>query len=725
MARRGRPPHPDILTPREWEVLELLRQRLSNEEISDRLGISLDGAKYHVSEILGKLGVRNRREAALWTSEQRPWWQSAGVLLSIPRPRIGWLSPAVGAALAVVVAVAAVGLLVWALLATRGDESVSGPGPASPLTAELVLDRPSPVFGAIDFVSDDEGWMLVAGGLLRTTDGGESWTEAARVTGADIDFADEDHGWIVGRSGSIYATTDGESWIEQDSGTDVNLSGVYAASDQEAWAVGTGDASSDSSFPMPTVLLHTIDGGSAWRTTSLPPWTQFTEVTFVGADGWAAGRICALADRPQLGETNCRDVLRPVIFRTTDGGASWTLLEPADMDALTNLVFLSGEAGWAGAAANCGPLHGPCDSGPAKTTDGGLTWELMPIPDIGSVYALDFSDAETGWVLGQPRCQDANCPIHLFGTTDGGKSWQQQPDIPLASPVAHFQARGHELFVTGDGVALRSGDSGATFEPMRHPALTLALLDFADADTGYAVEGLDLIRTDDGGSNWHRVGPLRSAPVALEFISPDRGFVAYQDFGDGFPVELAATDDGGRTWEVVLTVETESPSNTPQFSFLDERIGGFGFGFRLFFTEDGGATWAERSPNELVEAGYMWLRGMLNGDEAQLLPWEDQTLWTPFLRRLLDETKAAEATDLVILDPQTAWMSGVSCTETCTGRLQYTTDAGETWTSIATEAGSGRLIFADAEHGWLQPTVPGDGGLSTSIDGRTLLYKID
>lgn len=48
MRGRGRPPHPDILTPREWQVLGLLRLRLTNEEIGERLGISADGAKYHV-----------------------------------------------------------------------------------------------------------------------------------------------------------------------------------------------------------------------------------------------------------------------------------------------------------------------------------------------------------------------------------------------------------------------------------------------------------------------------------------------------------------------------------------------------------------------------------------------------------------------------------------------------------------------------------------------------
>src|SRR3990167_2052070 len=72
MGRRGRPPHPDVLTPREFEVLELLRQGLSNPEIADRLGISRDGAKDHVSEILTKLGLSTREGGWGWVSSGRP-----------------------------------------------------------------------------------------------------------------------------------------------------------------------------------------------------------------------------------------------------------------------------------------------------------------------------------------------------------------------------------------------------------------------------------------------------------------------------------------------------------------------------------------------------------------------------------------------------------------------------------------------------------------------------
>jgi DNA-binding CsgD family transcriptional regulator len=63
---RGRPRHPDILTPREWEVLALIREGLSDPQIAERLQISLDGAKYHVSEILARLEVSTREQAAAW-----------------------------------------------------------------------------------------------------------------------------------------------------------------------------------------------------------------------------------------------------------------------------------------------------------------------------------------------------------------------------------------------------------------------------------------------------------------------------------------------------------------------------------------------------------------------------------------------------------------------------------------------------------------------------------
>lgn len=110
------------LTPRERQVFDLLRIGLTNEEIASRLGISLDGAKYHVSQILSKLGVSSREEA-VFASEpaQRPTRAIALIPLALA---------------ACLVAAVAVGAGIFALSAMRSDEtsSIESPTPTDVLT---------------------------------------------------------------------------------------------------------------------------------------------------------------------------------------------------------------------------------------------------------------------------------------------------------------------------------------------------------------------------------------------------------------------------------------------------------------------------------------------------------------------------------------------------------------------------------------------------------------
>ena len=66
MTKRGRPQHPDTLTPAEWRVVEGVRHGLSNPAIAARCGLSVDAVKFHVGNALGKLGLASRRELQRW-----------------------------------------------------------------------------------------------------------------------------------------------------------------------------------------------------------------------------------------------------------------------------------------------------------------------------------------------------------------------------------------------------------------------------------------------------------------------------------------------------------------------------------------------------------------------------------------------------------------------------------------------------------------------------------
>ncbi len=56
----------DSLTNREMEILLLIAQGKTNQEIADLLFIALKTAKVHVSNILSKLEVQDRTQAAVY-----------------------------------------------------------------------------------------------------------------------------------------------------------------------------------------------------------------------------------------------------------------------------------------------------------------------------------------------------------------------------------------------------------------------------------------------------------------------------------------------------------------------------------------------------------------------------------------------------------------------------------------------------------------------------------
>ena len=204
-ARRN---HRDLteLTSREREVLDLLGLELTNEQIAERLGISLDGAKYHVSQILSKLGVSRREEAVRATGQKSRW----------ARLRVPLGARIIGGAL-LVLALGGAGVLA-ARVALDGDAGpVVGDHWHAPYSIYIGDDRQE-VFSFLD-----SGMTTRADGIIhiepRTAAeerenaslarffedaGGELTDTSLRLPGSDTTYRNGDNVPGIGATGSVF-----------------------------------------------------------------------------------------------------------------------------------------------------------------------------------------------------------------------------------------------------------------------------------------------------------------------------------------------------------------------------------------------------------------------------------------------------------------------------------------------------------------------------------------
>jgi len=265
-----------------------------------------------------------------------------------------------------------------------------------------------------------------------------------------------------------------------------------------------------------TRLFRSTDRGETWleRSAALDPLQgPDREVAFISEnEGWLA--------TPGQPGTQCT-FQSVAIARTTDGGARWEQVALAgapaspsstgiaDRQCKSGLAFSDAQRGYLSAwDPNSRPII-------YRTADGGRTWSASsPLPDPPG-----FTTRPAGGALraGRVRAFGATLLVTASGTVDGhpasyvflstdGASWAYQATIPPGDGAFAFVSASRWLVLSAPGASKMTTDSGATWHDFAADYSQAAPIPpevvFADALVGYATVRGAIQRTVDGGAHW-------------------------------------------------------------------------------------------------------------------------------------------------------------------------------------------------------------------------------
>jgi hypothetical protein len=235
--------------------------------------------------------------------------------------------------------------------------------------------------------------------------------------------------------------------------------------------------------------------------------------------------------------------------RSIDGGSSWTVVPGTGATAWGSAVF-------GGGVFNILPKDG--DTATARSTDDGLTWASVTIPEGNTWQSAIYIYDNPNQVIVAVSTDGVN---RIMRSTDLGLSW-----TPIAAPEANTWrsvAYGDGVFiaVSTDGVnrAIRSDDLGLTWQPLTNTPFRVfsSIVYGENAFVVIALDGTDkILRSETRGITWQEIAdtdyslfsPLEYSGV--DFYTP--GFdVIVRSYNDGLSW-TSVPDAGTDSWYLVV-----------------------------------------------------------------------------------------------------------------------------------------------------------------------------
>ncbi len=302
------------------------------------------------------------------------------------------------------------------------------------------------------------------GGDASTTAAGTAYGWTVTPTGTTEQFrglapVSRDVAWVSGTHGTVLRTTDGGSTWDDVSPQGLGT-GALQFRDIEAFdarhavilSIGEGEDSR---------ILVTDDGGASW-----------TE-TFRNTDP-AAFYDCMAFSSPRRGLAMSDPVDgRFRLVETSDGGRSWSLVDPAGMPAARPGEFAFAASGTclsAGVGGRTYLASGGVD--PARlftSTDHGRTWTVADSPVAGGasagIFSVSFRDARRGVIVGGDFADAEGAVDNSAWTDDGGATWTKSTSNPSGyrSGSAWVPRTARTVLAVGPSGSDVSTDGGRTW----------------------------------------------------------------------------------------------------------------------------------------------------------------------------------------------------------------------------------------------------------------------
>jgi hypothetical protein len=521
--------------------------------------------------------------------------------------------------------------IVWAGAANGGVwKTVNGGATWLPMMSQelslaiggLAISTSNPYILYAATGEDTPGWGPSWGGagVYKTDDAGANWTllspiSSTRCTKVLIHPSNPDIVYVAGNAGLHKTINGGVTWSNVR--TDHVSDALMDPTDPNRLFAGVWNSG----------VYRSTDGGASWTLLSAGILT-----------GSSADWIKLAMGRNGTGGTNFLLAKMGTdsgsIYRSNDGGTSWTLIasgvEPATYNEWTNVVgvdpnnhnrILAGGVGVSRSTngstfASVGGTHSDhhsivyspensnvvylaTDGGVYKSIDGGATWALASYQLVATqLYSIGVSQSPAFRVGGATQDQGI---IQTTGSADWlGTGAGNEGGFFIVDPNNE-----QNIYVTPWSTNLRrSTDGGSSWTTILTGLGGVTATDLSvrpgDSSRLLCVGGSQVFRSTDQGNNWSSVASLTGGGTKVAFSAADAS-VCYAATSSGRVYRSANSGTSG-TWSEPYAVADRPPVGVISalaISYADANrvyIGYAGFGVaHVWRSTDGGAHWTNAS----------------------------------------------------------------------------------------------------------------------------------